>query len=216
MLNSRGQCIYNDNLSKINDHLVKCEFPITSNQDPIKELIKVASCDSNNIFDKELVEIFEDAICSQQSQMEDCKLLNKLNVKNKSLNFFDVIILLRRIAKDKLIGEWKTEFGFLICYLLSIILILYLFPNDIGTDPGCTEEKFDLRNISLINERILDVLTGNEQKFHQNIKFIFIIILTISSFNVIQLAHMFSYDNQVSIILIKNLFIFLNFFFRYF
>ena len=47
--------------------------------------------------------------------------------------------------------------------------MLYLFPNDIGTDPGCTEEKIDLRNISLINQRILDTLSGKEQKFQQNI-----------------------------------------------
>ena len=213
VLNSRGQCIYNGNLSKIKDHLVKCEFPLMDNHDPIKELIKVVSCDSNSIFDNELVETFdnelvekfEDGICSEEPQMKDCKLLKKIPAKNKSFNFFDVIILLRRTARDKLIGEWKIEFGFLICYLLSIILILYLFPNDIGTDPGCTEERIDLTNISLINERILSVITGNEQKFQKNIKFIFIIILIISSFNIIQLAYMFSYDNQVSIILIKKI-----------
>ena len=210
VLNSRGKCIYNGNLSKIKDDLVKCEFPLMENQDPIKELIKVASCDSNNIFDNELVETFEDVICSEEPQMKDCKLLSKIAVKNKSFNFFDVIILLRRTARDKLIGEWKIEFGFLICYFLSIILILYLFPNDIGTDPGCTEERIDLTNISLINERILSVITGNEQKFQQNIKFIFIIILIISSFNIIQLAYMFSYNNKVSIILIENLIHFLD------
>lgn len=144
ILNSKGQCIYNDNLSNIKDHFVKCEFPLKNNQDPIEELMKVASLNSNNIFDDELVERFEDAICSQESQMEHCKLLDKISLKeispeNKSFNLFDVIILLRRIARDKLNGGWFIEIGFLICYLLSIILIISLFPSDIGTDPGCTE-----------------------------------------------------------------------------
>ena len=67
-------------------------------------------------------------------------------------------------------------------YYITIFGMLYLFPNDIGTDPGCTQERIDLRNISLINQRILDVITGNEQKFQQNIKFIFFIILCIIGF----------------------------------
>ena len=202
VLSIRGHCIYNDHPSKIRRHLVECEVPLMKYQVPIEELIKVASSsDSNNEFANKLVKkTFEDSISLEESWMKDSKLLKKnFSHINKLFNLYDLLILLRRTARNELIGGWKIQFGFILSYCLSLFLMLYLFPNDIGTDPGCTEENIDLRNISLINQRILDALSGKEQKFQQNIKFNFFIIVIIHAFNVIQLCYTFSCENQVSI-----------------
>ena len=67
--------------------------------------------------------------------------------------------------------------------------MLYLFPNDIGTDAGCTQDHIDLTNISSINQRILDALIGNEQKYQQNIKYLFLNIILISFLNMIQVCY---------------------------
>ena len=201
VLSTRGQCIYNDHPSKIKQHLIQCQIPLMKSQVPIEELIKVASSSSDIVFPINLAEkTFKESISSQESWMKDSKLLKKnLSQKNKSFSFYDVIILLRRTATNELIGGWKIQIAFLISYFLSISIMLYLFPNDIGTDPGCTEERIDLRNISLINQRILDVLNGNQQKFQQNVKYIFFIIIMIYFLDIIQLCYTFSSQNHVSL-----------------
>ena len=196
VLSIGGRCVYNDHPAMIKEHLIKCQVPMMKYQVPIEELIKVASSsDSNKLVKK----TFENSISSQESWMKHSKLLDKsLPQENKSFNFSDLIILLRRTARNELIGGWQIQFGFIISYAFGLFLMIYLFPDDIGTDPGCTEERVDIRNISTINQRIIDVITGNEQKFQQNIKFIFFIIIIIQSFDVIQLCYMFSCENQAS------------------
>ena len=207
VLSIDGQCIYNDHPTMIKEYLIKCEIPLINYYVPIEQLIKVASkSHSNNVFAEKLIKkTFQDSISSEESWMKDTKLLNKnLFQENKSFNFSDAIILLRRTIRNELIGGWKIQFGFLITYFMSLYVILYLFPDDIGTDPGCTEERIDLRNISLINQRILDVLSGNEQKFQQNIKYIFFVFLVITTTDIVQLCYMFSCQNHV-ILSFKNI-----------
>ena len=202
VLSIDGQCIYNDHPTMIKEHLIKCQIPLMNYHVLIEELIKIASkSDSNNEFAEKLIKkTFEDSISSEECWIKDTKLLNKnLFQENKSFNFSDAIILLRRTFRNELIGGWKIQFVFLFVYFISLYVMLYLFPNDIGTDPGCTEESIDLRNISLINQRILDAITGNEQKFQQNIKYIFFVFLTIMSVDTIQLCYMFSCQNHVSL-----------------
>ena len=196
VLSSNGECIYNDHPSKLKQHLVQCQVQLLDYQVPIEEVIKIASSSDSN---KLIKQQFENTISSEELWLKDSKLLKKnLFHKNKSFNLTDVIILLRRTATNQFIGGWKIQFGFLFFYFLSLFTMLCLFPNDIGTDPGCTEETIDLRNISLINQRILDVIIGNEQKFQQNAKFIFNVIMIIYSFDTIQMCYMSSYQNQVS------------------
>ena len=199
VLTSRGQCIYNDHPSKIKEHLNKFQVKLLDYQVPIEKLIKIASSsDSNNVLVNNLVKRAFGEVISSKKWMKDAKLHNKsFCQENKSFKFTDLMILLRRTAKNELIGGWKIQLSCLFCYLLTILVMHYLFPNDIGTDPGCTEETIDLRNISLINQRILDAIMGNEQKFQQNTKFIFISIFIIYFFNVIQLSYSFTNDNQV-------------------
>ena len=199
VLTSRGQCVYNDHPIRLKDYLVECQVQLMDYQVSIEELIKIASIDSNNDVSNKLVdEMFNDSILSNESFIKDSKLLKNSHPQEiKSFNLTDVLILLRRTARNELIGGWRTQIALLICYSLSLITMIYLFPNDIGSDPGCTEERTDLRNISLVNQRILDVLIGNEQKYQQNIKFIFLIILVIYFFNIIQLCCMFYYEIEV-------------------
>ena len=197
VLTSKGQCIYNDHPSKLKQYLINFQVEILDYQVPIEELIKIASSTDSN---KLISDNFEKSKNLQESWMSDCKLLkNNLFESKKSFNLSDLMIILRRTARNELIGGWKIQIGFLMFYYITIFGMLYLFPNDIGTDPGCTQERIDLRNISLINQRILDVITGNEQKFQQNIKFIFFIILCIYCYDVIQLCYTFSCRNQVSL-----------------
>ena len=200
VLSIDGQCIYNDNPTMIKEHLIKCQIPLMNYHVLIEELIKIASkLDSNNEFAEKLIKkTFEDSISSEECWMKDTKLLNKnLFQENKSFNFSDAIILLRRTFRNELIGGWKIQFVFLFVYFISLYVMLYLFPNDIGTDPGCTEERIDLRNISLINQRILDALIGNEQKFQQNIKYSFFIFVIFYCLNMIQVCY--SSDSRVII-----------------
>ena len=69
----------------------------------------------------------EESISSEESWMKDTKLLNKnLFQENKSFNFYDLIILLRRTFRNELIGGWKIQFGFLITYFISLYVMLYL------------------------------------------------------------------------------------------
>ena len=217
VLLNRGQCIYNNHPSEIKKHLNECQIELLNYQVPIEELIKVASSThSNDVIVNNLIrKTFERSISSLK-YIKYGKLQKKsLFQENKSFNWADVLILLRRTAKNELIGGWKIQISSLICYLLTIFALLYLFPNNIGSDPGCTENAIDLRNISSINQRIVDVIMGNQQKFQQNIIFMFVIMYIIYFFNVIQLSYMFSCENQVKIIdkLIKIIF---HFYFRYF
>ena len=202
MLLNRGQCIYNDHPSKIKEYLIECQVPLKEYQVPIEELIKVASSsDSNNVLANNLIEKTFERSISSLKWIKDSKLQKKsLFRENKWLNCIDVFILLHRTVKNELIGGWKIQIASLICYLLTVFVLLYLFPNDIGSDPGCTEETIDLRNISLINQRIVDVIIGNQQKFQQNIIFMFIMMYIFCFFNVIQLSYTFSCENQVKII----------------
>ena len=202
VLTSSGQCIYNDHPSKIKEYLNECQVELLGYQVPIEELIKVASSpDSNNVLVTNLVERAFGEVISSEKWMNHAKLHNKnLYQENKSFKLTDMMILLRRTAKNELIGGWKIQLSCLFFYILTVLIMLYLYPNDIGTDPGCTEETIDLRNISLINQRILDVILGNEQKFQQNTKFIFILMFIIYFFNIIQLSYSFSCENQVKIV----------------
>lgn len=96
---------------------------------------------------------------------------------------------MRRTINNEFFGGWKIQFGFTLTTLLCILMVIYMLPNDIGSDPGCTQEVIDLRNISLINQRILDALTGNEQKFQQNIKYILFISIFIYCLNMFQVCY---------------------------
>ena len=193
VLTSKGQCIYNDHPSRLKQYLVECQVQLMDYQVPIEELIKIASTHSNNVLNKK----FDDS----DRSFKDSRLLNHLPKEIKLFNFTDLIILLQRTIKNDLIGGWNIQLTALICYAISLLLMLYLFPNNIGTDPGCTQERVDITNISLINQRILDSLIGNEQMFQQNIKFIFIVMLIIYFFNVLLMAYMFLAEIQVTILL---------------
>ena len=212
VLTNNGQCIYNDHPSNIKGHLNECQIELLDYQVPIEKLIKVASSpDSKDVIVNNLIKKTFEISISSLKWIKYSKSQNKnLFQENKSFNWTDVLILLRRTAKNELIGGWKIQISSLICYLLTVFVLLYLFPNDIGSDLGCTESIIDLRNISSINQRIMDVIMGNQQKFQQNIIFMFIIMYIIYFFNTIQLSYTFSYENQVKIIdkLIKNYFLF--------
>ena len=193
VLNNKGQCIYNDHPSSLKQYLVECQVQLLDYQVPIEELIKIASTHSNNVFNKNVQDSDE--------SFKDSKLLNHLPQEIRLFNFTDLTTILRRTAKNDLIGGWKIQLTALICYTMSLLLILYLFPNDIGTDPGCAQERVDITNISLINQRILDSFIGKEQMFQQNIKFIFIVMLIIYLFNVLLLTYAFLAEVQVTIFL---------------
>ena len=196
ILSNKGECIYNNDPSKLKQHLIEYQIELLDYQVPIEEIIKIASSSHS---DKLIKKQFENSTSSQELWLNDSKLLkNSLFHKNKSFNLTDVMILLRRTATNEFIGGWKIQFGFLFFYFLSLFTMICLFPNDIGTDPGCTEETIDLRNISSINQRVLDVIIGNQQKFQQNVKFIFNIIMIIYSFDLVQWCYMSSYQNEVS------------------
>ena len=200
VLTSRGQCIYNGHPSKLRKFLLNFQIEMLDYQVPIEELIKISiTSNINNIQTNNLMCIeFENKL--NASFQEESKSSHYLEHKMVSFSLTDLSILLRRTIKNDLIGGWHLQLTVSICYFCSLILILYLFPNDIGIDAGCTEERIDLRNISLINERILNSFTGKEQKFQQNAKFILLIMLNLYLFNVILFVYVFLCEFQVAIL----------------
>ena len=200
VLATGGQCVYNGHPSVLKQHLVECHIPLMDYQIPIEELIKVASHNSNYDLVNKLVNKTFDSSCKEELWTNQGKIIKgSFTQKSKAFSFNDLLILLRRTIKNEIIGGWKIQLGFIISILLGVLLMLYLFPNDIGADPGCPQEVIDLRNISSINQRILDVIMGNEQKFQQNIKLIHISMLIIYFLNVIQLSYSCANENQVKI-----------------
>ena len=198
VLATGGQCVYNGHPSVLKQHLVECHIPLMDYQVPIEELIKVASHNSNYDLVNKLVNKTFDSSCKEEIWTNQGKIIKRsFTQKNKAFSFNDLLILFRRTIKNEIIGGWKVQLGFIISILLGVLLILYLFPNDIGDDPGCPQEVIDLKNISLINQRILDALIGNEQKFQQNIKYSFFIFVIFYCLNMIQVCY--SSDSQVII-----------------
>ena len=193
VLSNVGQCVYNGHSSYLKQHLIECQVSLLNYQVPIEQLIKVASSNDsakylvsktndNSIIQKELCTKFGELIKASFSQK-----------KKFSLN--DLLILLRRTINNEFIGGWKIQFGFIFVLLFCILLVLYLLPNDIGSDPGCPLDVIELANISLINQRILDALTGDQQKYQQNIRFIYFVLVVIYSLNMIQVCY--SAESQV-------------------
>ena len=198
VLATGGQCVYNGHPSVLKQHLVECHIPLMDYQIPIEELIKVASHNSNYDLVNKLVSKTFDSSCKEELWTNQGKIIKgSFTQKSKAFSFNDLLILLRRTIKNEIIGGWKIQLGFIISILLGVLLMLYLFPNDIGTDPGCPQEVIDLKNISLINQRILDALIGNEQKFQQNIKYSFFIVIFFYCLNMIQVCY--SSDSRVII-----------------
>ena len=198
VLATGGQCVYNGHPSVLKQHLVECHIPLMDYQVPIEELIKVASHNSNYDLVNKLVNKTFDSSCKEELWTNQGKIIKgSFTQKSKAFSFNDLLILLRRTIKNEIIGGWKIQLGFIIFVLLGVLLMLYLFPNDIGTDPGCPQEVIDLKNISLINQRILDALIGNEQKFQQNIKYSFFIFVIFYCLNMIQVCY--SSDSRVII-----------------
>ena len=198
VLATGGQCVYNGHPSVLKQHLVECQIPLMDYQVPIEELIKVASNNSNHDLVNKLVNKTLDSSSEEEIWINEGKILKgSFTQKNKAFSFNDLLVLLRRTIKNELIGGWIIQLGFIISLLLGVLVMLYLFPNDIGTDPGCPQDVIDLKNISLINQRILDALIGNEQKFQQNLKYSFFIFMIIYCLNMIQVC--FSSESQVTI-----------------
>ena len=198
ILATGGQCVYNGHPSVLKQHLVECQIPLMDYQVPIEELIKIASNNSNHDLVNKLVNKTLDSSSEEELWINEGKILKgSFTQKNKAFSFNDLLVLLRRTIKNDIIGGWKVQLGFIICILFGVLLMLYLFPNDIGTDPGCPQDIIDLRNISLINQRILDALIGNEQKFQQNIKYSFFIFVIFYCLNMIQVCY--SSESQVTI-----------------
>ena len=200
VLSIGGQCVYNGHPSRLRHHLIQCQFHLRDYQVPIEQLIKVASSiDSNSVLINNLVrKSVDDTNSLEKSLMKEGKLINgNSNKMKKSFSLTDFMIVLRRTARNQLIGGWKMQIGFIFAYFFGSFLMCFLFPNDIGTDPGCPVKVVDLTNISLIDQRILDVLMGNEQKFQQNVKYYFFMNIIFLSLNLIQVCHSFSQENQV-------------------
>ena len=198
VLATGGQCVYNGHPSVLKQHLVECQIPLMDYQVPIEELIKVASHNSNYDLVNKLVNKTFDSSCKEELWTNQGKIIKgSFTQKSKAFSFNDLLIFLRRTIKNELIGGWILQLGFIISLLMGVLMMLYLFPNDIGADPGCPQEVIDLRNISSINQRILDALIGNEQKFQQNIKYNFFILMIVYFLNIIQVCY--SSDIQVII-----------------
>ena len=197
---TRGQCIYNGHPSLLKQHLIECQIPLLDYHVPIEQLIKVASSSDYNLVNNLVAKTIDDSISQEESWTKFDKLIKtNFTQKTKMFNFTDLMILLRRTINNEFVGEWKIQFGFTLATLFCIFMVIYVLPNDMGSDPGCTQQVIDLRNISSINQRILDALIGNQQKFQQNIKYIFFISIFIYCLNMFQLCY--SAESQV---IIKN------------
>ena len=198
VLATGGQCVYNGHPSVLKKHLVECQIPLMDYHVPIEELIKIASNNSNYDLVNKLVNKTLDSSSNEEQWTNEGKILKgSFTQKNKAFSFNDLLVLLRRTIKNDIIGGWRVQLGFIICILFGVLLMLYLFPNDIGTDPGCPQDIIDLRNISLINQRILDALIGNEQKFQQNLKYSYFILVIFYCLIMIQVCY--SSESQVTI-----------------
>lgn len=190
VLATRGQCIYSGHPSYLKQHLIECQIPLLDYQIPIKQLINVASSSDYNLVNNLVAKTIDDSISQEELWTKFGKLIKaSFTQKTKTFNSTDLIILLRRTINNEFFGGWKIQFGFTLTTLLCILMVIYMLPNDIGSDPGCTQDSIDLRNISLINQRILDALTGNEQKFQQNIKYILFISIFIYCLNMFQVCY---------------------------
>ena len=189
-----GKCIYNGHPSALKQYLIECRIPFLDYQVPIEQLIKVASSNSNSDLINNLInQLNNDS--QEELRTNEGKLVKSFSQKNKLFHFTDLIILFCRTINNELIGGWKIQIAFLINYLLIIFIMFNMFPDDIASDPGCTQERIDLTNISLINQKILDALTGNEQKYQQNIKYYFYVLAVIHLLTMIQICY--SYGAQV-------------------
>ena len=212
VLSNDGQCVYNGHPSYLKQHLIQCQVSFLDYQVPIEQLIKVASPDDSKInLVKNLVSKTNDNSITQEELWtkdgrelwsKEGKQFKESFSQKKMFNFNDLLILLHRTINNEFIGGWKIQIGFIFTLLYCILLVLYLLPNDTGSDPGCPQDVIDLKNISLINQRILDALTGNEQKYQQNIKLIYFILVIIYSLNMIQVCY--SAESQVIFIYNKT------------
>ena len=198
VLSNSGQCVYNGHPSALKQHLIECQVCLFDYQVPIEQLIKIASSNDSklDLVNKLIRKTNDNSVLQKELWTNENKQLFKFfSQKTKKFNLTDLMILLRRTMNNELIGGWKVQFGFIFTLLSCILLVLYLLPNDIGLDSGCPQNVIDLKNISLINQRILDVLTGNEQKYQQNIKFNYFITIIICCFSMLQVCY--SAESQV-------------------
>ena len=197
VLSSRGQCIYNGHPSVLKHHLIQCQIPLEDHQVPIEQILKIATLTDLNfdLIDNLLNKTNDNLVSQIELWKNEGKSLVRFNQKKKNFSLTDLLILLRRTINNELIGGWKLELAFLINYFLIIFIMLNLYPDDIASDPGCTQKVIDIQNISSINQKILDALTGNEQKYQQNIKFYFYIMDVIYLINMIQSSY--SYGAKV-------------------
>ena len=202
VLSLDGQCIYNGHPSALKQHLIECQISLLEYQVPIEQLIEVASSNhlNSDLFNKLISKTRNYLVLQEELRISKGDLLKRnFYKKNKQFSLIDLLTLLRRSINNELIGGWKVESTFLMTLIFYVFLMINIFPNDIGTDPGCTQDAIDLKNISSINQRILDALTGNEQKYQQNIKYNYFIVLMLFLVNTIQICY--SFDGKVIIIL---------------
>ena len=158
VISREGQCVYNGHPLALKQHLNECQVPLLDYQVPIEQLIKVASSNDIDLVNKLVDKSTGNRITQHNLMIDEGDLLKSGFTNYKSFNLTDLMILLRRTFTNELIGGWKVQIGFLLSIFLSVFMVICLFPNDIGSDPCCPLEVIDLRNISLINRRILDTL----------------------------------------------------------
>ena len=125
-------------------------------------------------------------------------LSGTLSDKNRSFNALDFYYILCRAFNQSLIKGWKFQMLVVILSILAGLFLVILYPSDMGTDTGCPVHDIDLTNISSIDQRVLDAITGNEQKFQQNIKYLFIIMTFIHAIVIALLSSDFSSGFSVS------------------
>ena len=140
---------------------------------------------------------------NQNYIIENCilngQLINAYKISNnRKFNFTDFYYILHRSIKSSMIREFRWQLLKCFCLFMIAFYYIFLYPNDIGSDPLCAIDVNDHLNISQITQQIYDVINGKKTEAELNVNYLMCLILGFSGVYSIALAIVFPNEIKVS------------------
>ena len=158
----------------------------------------------DNKYDDQMDNLVELTRQNQENIINSCKLNGEIineamKMKQRSFNFTDFYYILCRSFKSSIIRGWKLEFMKAFCLFFGALLIIMLYPNDIGLDPSCPIDVLNDFNLTEITNQVYDAINGRRTNGEMNVNYMIVLCMYFGFIYMVSVAFLFTDEIKVSL-----------------